>query len=167
MHNGISWKGKTDDRNREAILVESTVARMLTRSRVAWAFTLVPRWGSQHHSNTPLGYRPKPHARIEAWATRFSTRKTPRPLDTQRAFIEATPWPGGPRRLLAPGSHRSVRARIRAYGSSHQTFASRCRTTECTTRNGGSGNDSSSRLNLPQSSFRLRCRRLSQRRHAR
>lgn len=85
----------------------------------------------------------------------------------QRNAARGANRPGGPRRLLAPGSHRSVRAHIRAYGSSHQTLASRCRTTECMTRNGGSGNDSSSRLNLSQSSFRLRCRRLSQRRHTR
>lgn len=34
-------------------------------------------------------------------------------------------WPGGRRRLPADGSHRSVRARISAYGSSSERFATR------------------------------------------
>ncbi len=34
-------------------------------------------------------------------------------------------WPGGPRQLPTWGSHRSVRARIRAYGSSDHGFATR------------------------------------------
>ncbi len=34
-------------------------------------------------------------------------------------------WPGGNGRLLAQSSHRSVHARIRAYGSSHHGFALR------------------------------------------
>jgi hypothetical protein len=80
--------------------------------------------------------------------------------------LAITDWPGGPGRLLAPGSHRSVRARIRAYGSSHHAFATREKI-DCTTRTGGSGKLASSRLNFVQSSLRLRCRRLSQRRHAR
>jgi len=38
-------------------------------------------------------------------------------------FILRPAGPGGPGRLLARGSHRSVRAHTRAYGSSNQGFA--------------------------------------------
>ena len=44
-----------------------------------------------------------------------------------RSTLQAVPanwtWPGGPGRLPAQGSHRSVLARIRAYGSSSHGFA--------------------------------------------
>lgn len=70
------------------------------------------------------------------------------------------PVPGGPGRLPAQGSHRPVRARIRAYGSSNHGFAAWAYT-EWTTRTAGSGYRSRRRLNVAQSSERSRLRRFS------
>jgi len=49
--------------------------------------------------------------------------RTPKNLPQLRRLPSICAWPGGPGRLPAQGSHRSVHARIRAYGSSSNPFA--------------------------------------------
>ena len=70
------------------------------------------------------------------------------------------PGPGGPGALPPRGSHRPVRARIRAYGSSNHGFAARTYV-EREVRTGASGYRLSKRWNTVQVIERSRLRRSS------
>ena len=72
--------------------------------------------------------------------------------------------PGGRGRLLTPGSHRPVRARIRAYGSSNHGFAALGRSLDRTARAGASGYRARMTRNFSHVIDRMLLRRLSHRR---
>jgi hypothetical protein len=72
---------------------------------------------------TGLTTRRVPSKGFKMYPTSILLSQVKRSARTFYFIAEKPEWPGGPGRLPAQGSHRSVRGRIRPYGSSGHGFA--------------------------------------------